>query len=152
MSTIVVGSNSYLSLEEANKIINNEYFDTDDEYKIWSSLSEENKEKLLIKGTRVIDTIPFRGIKVSGRVESLQFPREIHGEVIDCPYEVKVGLLVQALKTYANNGKQELKLQELGVKSYSINKASITFGDTNNTRMGNGIYNEVYDIMKKWVL
>lgn len=151
---LTVGTNSYMSLEEANTIVENELLDTSNEYKNWNSLNENNKTKLIIKGTRIIDSIPFRGVKYNlSKVGELQWPRLINNELIECPPEVKVALIRQVLREYTNSSRQEMQLQEMGVKSYSINKASISFGDKNSTKLDNGIYNDIYfELLKKWVL
>lgn len=151
---LTVGTNSYMSLEEANTIVENELLDTSNEYKNWNSLNENNKTKLIIKGTRIIDSIPFRGVKYNlSKVGELQWPRLINNELVECPPEVKVALIRQILRDYTNSSRQEMQLQEMGVKSYSINKASISFGDKNSTKLDNGIYNDIYfELLKKWVL
>lgn len=151
---LIVDINSYVGLHEADELVENELLDTSDEYIAWNSLSEANKIKLIIRGTRIIDSIPFRGVKYNiSRVGELQWPRLINNEFIVCPLEVKLAVLLQALRDYTNSNKQENKLQELGVKSYSINKASITFSDKNNNKLDNGIYNDIYyNILKKWVV
>lgn len=151
---LTVGTNSYMSLEEANTIVENELLDTSNEYKNWNSLNENNKTKLIIKGTRIIDSIPFRGVKYNlSKVGELQWPRLINNELVECPPEIKVALIRQVLRDYTNSSRQEMQLQEMGVKSYSINKASISFGDKNSTKLDNGIYNDIYfELLKKWVL
>lgn len=151
---LTVGTNSYMSLEEANTIVENELLDTSNEYKNWNSLNENNKTKLIIKGTHIIDSIPFRGVKYNlSKVGELQWPRLINNELVECPPEVKVALIRQVLRDYTNSSRQEMQLQEMGVKSYSINKASISFGDKNSTKLDNGIYNDIYfELLKKWVL
>lgn len=151
---LTVGTNSYMSLEEANTIVENELLDTSNEYKNWNSLNENNKIKLIIKGTHIIDSIPFRGVKYNiSKVCELQWPRLINNELVECPHEVKVALIRQVLRDYTNSSKQETQLQEMGVKSYSINKASISFSDKNSTKLDNGIYNDIYfELLRKWVL
>ena len=151
---LTVGTNSYMSLEEANTIVENELLDTSNEYTVWNSLSENNKTKLIIKGTRIIDSIPFRGVKYNiSKVGELQWPRLINNELIECPPEVKIAIIRQILRDYTNSSKQETQLQEMGVKSYSINKASISFGDKNSTKLDNGIYNDIYfELLRKWVI
>lgn len=151
---LTVGTNSYMSLEEANTIVENELLDTSNEYKNWNGLNENNKTKLIIKGTRIIDSIPFRGVKYNlSKVGELQWPRLINNELVECPPEIKVALIRQVLRDYTNSSRQEMQLQEMGVKSYSINKASISFGDKNSTKLDNGIYNDIYfELLKKWVL
>ena len=63
----------------------------------------------------------------------------------ECPDDVKLGLICQMLKSRRNSSKQELKLQELGVKDYKIKNASITFADKNNTKVDCGIYKSIFN-------
>lgn len=149
---LIVGENSYMSLEEANSIIENELLDSDEEYTTWNSLSDDNKTKLIVKGTRLIDTIPWKGTKYNLIVGSLQWPRLINNQLVDCPDSIKLGLLQQVLLDYSNKGKQENKLLEMGVKSYSINKASISFSDKNTKKLENGIYIDIFnESFRNWV-
>ena len=59
----------------------------------------------------------------------MPWPRLTSAGLTECPYDVKVAILKQGLRDRTNSNKNETKLQELGVKSYSIKNASITFGD-----------------------
>lgn len=143
---LIIGINSYMGLDEANTIINDELFDSDTEYKTWNSLSEENKKKLIVKGTRLVDQLPFIGYKSNLEdLEVLHWPRIINNKEIECPLSIKLGLLKQMLRDFENRDKQETKLQELGVKEYSIKNASIKFSDTNSNKLSNGVYRDIYE-------
>ena len=150
---LTVGVNSYMSLEEANTIIENELLDSDEEYTLWNSLSDENKEKLIVRGTRTVDVIPFRGVKYNiSSVKDLQWPRLIDNELIECPDDIKLGLLVQVLRDYKNKSKQETNLLELGVTNYKIKDASISLDPSKINKLGNGVYNDIFDLyIRKWV-
>ena len=150
---LTVGVNSYMSLEEANTIIENELLDSDEEYTLWNSLSDENKEKLIVRGTRTVDVIPFRGVKYNiSSVKDLQWPRLIDNELIECPDDIKLGLLVQVLRDYKNKSKQETNLLELGVTNYKIKDASISLDPSKVNKLCNGIYNDIFDLyIRKWV-
>ena len=150
---LTVGVNSYMSLEEADAIIENELLDSDEEYTLWNSLSDENKEKLIVRGTRTVDVIPFRGVKYNiSSVKDLQWPRLIDNELIECPDDIKLGLLVQVLRDYKNKSKQETNLLELGVTNYKIKDASISLDPSKVNKLCNGIYNDIFDLyIRKWV-
>lgn len=149
---LTVGVNSYMSLEEADTIIENELLDSDEEYTIWNSLSNDSKEKLIVKGTRLVDTLPWRGIKYNlSIVGSLQWPRIINNQIIDCPYDIKVGLLLQVIIDYINKGKKETQLMELGVTNYKIKDASITF-DSSKVNKLNNINTDIFNTyFKNWI-
>lgn len=150
MSIIAVGMNAYMDITEADTLIEEHFFSDDDEYKVWNSLSINDKEKIIVKGTKLIDSIPFKGVKFNRHVDRLEWPRIIKFEKLECPKDVKIALLRQMLKSYSDKNKQETKLQSLGVKSYSIKNASITFKD-NDTALDNGIYIDVLNSIRKWI-
>lgn len=147
-----VGVNTYMTVEEADSIVEDEFDSAEAEYEIWQGLNTASKQRVILKGTRLADTLVWRGKRYPG-YQQMPWPRLIQYRYVDCPYEVKVGILKQALKDRVNNVKQETKLQELGVKSYSIKGASITFTDNiNQNRLSNGIYDTVYrEYFEKWM-
>lgn len=149
---LTVGENSYMNLEEANAIIENELLDSDEEYNTWNCLSNDSKAKLILRGTRLVDTLPWRGIKYNlSVVGSLQWPRVINNKLIDCPYDIKVGLLLQVIIDYINKGKKETQLMELGVTNYKIKDASITF-DSSKVNKVNNINTDIFNTyFKNWI-
>ena len=151
---LTVGVNSYMSLEEADTIIENELLDSDEEYTIWNSLNNKNKEKLIVRGTRTVDVIPFRGVKYNiSKVGELQWPRLINNELIECPDDIKLGLLIQVLRDYKYKDRQETTLLELGVTNYKIKDASISLDPSKINKLGNGVYNDIFDLyFRKWVV
>lgn len=149
---LTVGENSYMSLEEADIIIEDELLESDEEYTAWNSLSNDSKAKLILRGTRLVDTLPWRGIKYNlSVVGSLQWPRIINNQLIDCPYDIKVGLLLQVIIDYINKGKKETQLMELGVTNYKIKDASITF-DSSKVNKLNNINTDIFNTyFKNWI-
>lgn len=151
---LTVGENSYMSLEEAEELIGSELLDTDEEYITWVGLIDDNKIKLIVRGTRLVDQLPFLGCKAElNNRQMLHWPRLINNVKVECPSDIKLALLKQVLRDYKTKDKHETKLQEMGVKSYSINKASISFGDKNTTKLENGVYNDIYyELLRKWMV
>jgi hypothetical protein len=139
-----VGVNSYLTVEEADNLVSNNLDDDSEDSLEWNKLSTDSKEKLLIKGTRLVDKLPYLGVKYNPS-SKLNWPRMININKKECPDDVKLGLICQMIKSRRNSSKQELKLQELGVKDYKIKNASITFADKNNTKADCGIYKDIFD-------
>jgi hypothetical protein len=150
---LTIGVNSYMDLEEADTLVKNELLATEEEYITWNSLSDEDKAKLIVRGTKLVDQLPFLGNKLNlDDVQGLHWPRLITNIKFECPTDIKVGLIRQVLRSYINKNKQETKLQEMGVKTYSINKASISFGDKNNSKLDNGIYSDIFqEYFRRWV-
>ena len=150
---LVVGENSYMTVDEANEIVEDNFFEDDTEYVTWKGLSENDKTKVIYNGTKLIETLPFIGVQYPG-YQNMKWPRLISLRYVECPYDVKVAILNQGLKDKENYNKQETKLQELGVKTYSIKGASISFGDSlsGGQKLSNGVYSTVFDTyLSKWV-
>lgn len=143
---LTVGVNSYMDLDEAKALLDEELFSDDEELLLWNTLGDDDKTKLIIKGTRLIDKLPFRGVRNTlYKTDVLSWPRIINYELVECPRDVKLGLLRQTLKDKINRSKHESKLIEMGVTSYKVSEASISFGDKNISKLSNGIYTEIYD-------
>lgn len=146
-----VGVNTYMTVEEADSIMQDEFESTEAERVIWDALDDAGKKRVILKGTRVINTLVWRGTRYPG-FQSMPWPRLIQFNYVECPYEVKLAILKQSLKDRINDEKQETKLQELGVKSYSIKGASITFTDSSKqVKLSNGIYDTIYtELLERW--
>lgn len=149
--TFEIGKNSYMSIDEANDIVNSIYFDEDEEYIIWKALKDEDKEKLIIKTTRIIDKLLFLGNFVN--LYGMSWPRYINGRLVDCPDDVKIAIVVQSISDRIENKSKEANLIKKGVKSYSIKDASITFSDNASikSKVYGAINQEVYmNYLSKW--
>ena len=147
-----VGVNTYMTVEEADSIMEDEFDTSEPEYVYWNTLDEIGKQRTILKGTRKVNTFVWVGTQYPG-YQQMPWPRLIQYQYVDCPYTVKVGILKQAIKDKLNDDKQESKLQELGVKTYSIKGASITFNDNvSQSKLTNGIYDDIYtECFERWV-
>lgn len=146
-----IGTNTYMSVTEADSIMAAEFDSESAEYILWSQLDDLGKQRLIIKGTRLADKLPYIGTQYPG-TNSLRWPRLISSRYFECPYDIKVGILKQSTKEAINSSKNEHKLQELGVKSYSIKGASISFTDKAYNKIALGIYEDIYsECFSKWV-
>lgn len=143
--SFVVNKDTYFDTDEANNIVNDLYIEDDEEYVYWDSLSTEDKEKLIRRATNLIEKCTFLGYK-KVNTQVLQYPRLIDGVEKECPLVVKQAIIEQAIKSNLYKGKEEIKLQSLGVKSYSVEGASISFiENASTTRLSNGIYKGIFD-------
>lgn len=153
---IIVGTNSYIDVQEANQLITDNFMSKDPIRVFWESLnSNSDKESLIISSTKKYDrdSMCYKWFKQDVN-QSLQFPRvDIYKNVIDCPEDIKLGLLIQGIKTNMMNKYaeyQELKAQ--GVKSFGDGSgAKIEWFDTfqikdmDTTKLSNGMFSGVYN-------
>lgn len=70
-----VGIDSYVSLEEANRIVEENFTSDSSLFKKWSDLSDGDKEVLLRQSTYSIDRLKLQGEKLKYG-QRLQFPRK----------------------------------------------------------------------------
>lgn len=128
---MVVGTDSYVSIEEANTIVSETYLSDEVERTTWESLSDTDKEILLKRATRDIDTLMFRGTQVQLKsVQLLKFPRVIDCIIVEINNYIKGACVFQAI-SYKTSSKSKSnlrkELQSQGVTSVSIGKISESY-------------------------
>jgi hypothetical protein len=144
---LTVGTDSYISLEDANTYLNGYHLSTDADMVAWAALSDEHCEILLRRAARLIDRQPLRGVKAL-TTQSMAFPRAIatlYGSMnlntyfygdewfvqSAVPEEVKQAQCEIALDM-TNGVSERVKLQREGVRSFSIGHLSENYvGQTN---------------------
>lgn len=107
--SITVGTNSWVTLAEANSFLGERYGAS-----VWASLSDSDKESLLITAFWKIYGSKSFSVSQSSTDE-----------------KVKAAQIITALYIYENNSaiKKRLALQAQGVKSFSISKFSETLSE-----------------------
>ena len=117
---IVVGQNSYMTVAEADELI--QYLPFNDSCrKLWESLDDENKKTSIILSSTFLydtDSMEYIGVK-KDKEQSLQFPRIHNDNEIDCPFYVKLGLLILGLLDISSNDSEEESLRKAGIKSFA---------------------------------
>ena len=116
---IVVGQNSYMTVEEADELIQYLPFNNSCR-KIFESLNDDEKTSVIISSAFMYDTdsMEYIGVK-KDKEQSLQFPRIYKDNEIDCPFYVKLGLLILGLSDISSNDSEEESLRKAGIKSFA---------------------------------
>jgi len=139
-STITVGENSYIDIEEAD-----EYFAGRLHAESWGETSDADKEKALRQATKEIDRQLLKGRKATDTQE-LAFPRYPDTEV---PEAVKEACCEIALALLERGNSQRHKLQQEGVQSFSLGNMSETFA----AGAGKGLLSqEAKELLKPWLI
>lgn len=118
--SLIVGENSYMTVAEADAFIQQMFLSTSAEREYWSSLSDDDKEILLMNMTQQVD-IPlmmYKGSKVSSD-QDMEWPRVINGKTVECPNSIKMGMLKQLFYNHFASVSEEYKLKNMGVKSFA---------------------------------
>lgn len=134
MAIPVVGLNSYITVEEADEIIANEYISSDEKRQWWDGLTDEDKGVLIVKATSILNDDMMFGW-VGTRVDpnqSLSFPRKlkISGEV-DWNYTMSCGLIELIFTLNKSKIDTNAAMIESGISSFTDGGGlSIKFSDS----------------------
>jgi hypothetical protein len=150
--SITVGTDTYISLADAETYVTGQYIPTDAKHVAWAALTDANKEILLKRATKVIDRQPLTGIKAVDS-QTLEFPRAIMTDYnrrdlpithtyfssdwylqTETPQVVKDAQVEIALQ-YAEGVPKRLELQQQGVKSFGLGKLSESYGSGSSQRI-----------------
>ena len=116
---LIVGQNSYMTVAEADELI--QYLPFNDSCrKLWESLENNEKTSVIISSTFMYDkdSMEYKGIK-KNKEQNLQFPRIYNDNEIECPFDIKLGLLVIGLSDISSNDSEEESLRKAGIKSFA---------------------------------
>ena len=145
---ITVNTDTYISLEDADTYVEENYVSTSTEYTTWSALSNSDKEIYLKNSTKKIDRGIYRGIKAVS-TQTLEFPRalktfyrredypnlnilldgdwvietEVNQRVKDAQVEEAITLAIDGGTT-----SKRLELQRQGVKSFQLGDLREEYG------------------------
>lgn len=137
--SIVVGQNSYMTVADADLIVSSRFMSISKERKLWDSLSEEDKDILIVSTTEKYDnnTMMYKGVKKDTE-QALQFPRIINNKEVECPEAIKAGLIMQCIKDLIADSSEEESLKNIGIKSFADGSgARIEFSDTSTSNVIN---------------
>lgn len=122
---IIVGENSYITLEEAKTYINSDVF---------NALTDEQQTSYLLNARCNIDTMKLKGTKLDKSTQVLEFPRNWETVVSE---NVK---MAQAFEAFELLTKKDIDTR---VVSRSIQGASVTYNkDYVSTYSKYGIYSD----------
>lgn len=154
--SLVVGTNSYITVQEADELIAQNFMSTDPIRVFWGNISEDSdKESLILNSTKKYDrdSMCYKWFKQDPD-QPLQFPRiDIYKQIIECPEDIKLGLLVQGIKTNMMNQYSEYQqLKAQGIRQFADGSgAKIEFFDSFDVRsidtsvMDTGMYKLVFN-------
>ena len=144
---LIVGTNSYLDVIEADKLITTLSGSDTKLKEIWNKLEAEERENLIYSTTlKYDDCFEYDGRKLDLE-QNLQFPRlYIDGKILECPEKIKLCLLIQGLRDYKESNSKMSDLVEQGVTSYKVEGSSITWDRAQSriVKTSDGVYRDIY--------
>ena len=153
MAELIVGVNSYMTLEEVNSLVNGIYVSSDDCKVWWDGLNDSDKGVVVSRATSYInddDQMGWIGERVDNS-QNLSFPRVLNNnDTINFDTNMKMGLI--ELMMYLNNNKmsETASMISNGISSFSDGGGmSIKFNDNAATVVNSG-FNSYSSIMKRY--
>lgn len=148
---LIVGVNSYMTLAEANSIVENMYLSNDTQRVYWNKLGNSDKGTLIYRTTKKIDTfnMNYKGSKATAE-QPMQFPRKLNNDassIFECPENIKIAIILQMFNDFDSENNDEIKLRDMGVKSFSDGGgASISFSDIPKDKVKiNNVNKNIFD-------
>lgn len=129
---LIVGTNSYITLIEANEYIDTHYDTTNDLACYWRVLSDEEQEIWLLKSMQQLESIVLTGLK-EYEDQALAFPRYRCYKEFTVPQEVKDAEIENALALFKK------ELSDVSMKQL---KTLNTLGIVKNMRKDENILTE----------
>lgn len=139
MAELILGENSFVSLDEANEIVNNNYTSFDSEYKFWTELNDSDKQVLLMQGTNLLNSDRFIWIGQRVKIDQpLVFPRKLRsGRIVEFGLDMKIGLVELVIKRQIAKSSDLDILKLSGVTSFSDGGGmSVKFDSTSESKNG----------------
>lgn len=144
---LIVGDNSFVTLEDAQGIVDNELYPDSPESQLWGSLDDKSKEIICKRGTQAINSLLFIGVRNTDKYK-LKFPRYINNiEVL--PEEIKIATVLNGLKDKIIKSSDEYSMIDKGIKSFSEGPYSMSF-DTAKVS-GIKVYDEAYNYISSYI-
>lgn len=126
---LIVNTNSYVTISEADKIVENYFLEDDVERLKYENLSDDDKSAILYRSCLDMQVIPYRGYKKDPQ-QTLAFPRINRAGYESDEYTVKLAQVLNAFG-YINTTNDELtnnvaELKRNGVTQFSLGSFSIS--------------------------
>jgi len=121
---ITVGTDTYLSIDEADEIISSTH--KDELSGKWLALPNQDKEVHLRNATYRIDCLHFSGYKHKPN-QPLQFPR---GMSTDIPLKVKLATAEEALAATDTELLRRISMRQQGITSITLGSASESYSSS----------------------
>lgn len=153
---LVLGKDTYITIEQANQYISNYYLSSDPLRIQWEAIEDADKEVLLRKAFVQINSLPYTGRPKNSK-QSLPFPRACNFTAQDMQ-NVQNAQAEQAIAISDSVTAQEtvdrIKLRRAGVVQYTIGDLSEKFqsglpSESNATFFG--LSEKAYKYLAKWL-
>lgn len=133
---LVVGNNTYLTIREADKLVEGYFFENDDARVQYENLSDEDKIVLLTRGCMDMQKLMYRGHK-KDKNQKLAFPRVNREGYESDEALVKLAQLLNSISFMEIDANQlsmkTSEMRKVGIKTFTLGSFNVSLDG------GNGI-------------
>jgi hypothetical protein len=140
---LTVGTNTYVSVVDADEFIRTYYLPTEDLFVWWNGIDAVNQALYLYRSCKMIEKLPFTGSRYLVE-QTLQFPRNDELVVPDNLIEAQIlnaYYLSQPLQDIPSNR---------NVKKYTIDDLTEEFW-SNTSSQSTSVSKEALELLKEWL-
>ena len=152
---LIVGTNTYLTVREADKLVESYFFEDEEARTQYENLSDEDKNALLYRGCMDMQKLLYRGYK-KDKSQKLAFPRVNRGGYESDEDLVKLAQLLNSISFMQLDSNQlGLKTSEMrraGVKNFTLGSFNVGLDGsvgTGSQRSNSGV---VEQLLPMWLI
>lgn len=147
---LVVGTNSYVTISEADKIIENYLTSEDADLARYNSLEDEDKSIILYKSCVDMQKLKYRGLK-SDNSQKLAFPRKNRVGYASDDDMVKLAQVINSLSFIdtTSTASQINEMASNGVSNFKLGSFSISLGGSASSSKSNS--GKVESLLSEWL-
>ena len=122
---IIVGTNSYVTIEEADAFVSENFVSSNEQRIAWEALSDNDKEIYLRNATAAIERLKFTGVKYTDD-QNLSFPRVTYDmSPEEVPQDICNAQVYEALELCHPTADSQVQKTTIGnVRSVSLGQIS----------------------------
>lgn len=152
---LIVGINTYLTVREADKLVESYFLETEDVRTQYENLSDEDKNALLYRGCMDMQKLLYRGYKKDNS-QKLAFPRVNRGGYESDEELVKLAQLLNSISFMELDSNQlstkTSEMRRAGIKNFTLGSFNIGLEGsigTGSQRSNSGI---VEQLLPMWLI
>lgn len=151
---LIVGENTYISLEDFEEITNKYVFSDDPIAQILKKMSNEDKVKMILRGCMDMEKLRYRGVKKTS-LQKLAFPRVNRSGFESDSEKVKLAQVLNSLSFLSSEDSSlNSRIKQLstnGVTSFHLGSFSISLKASGNSMSYKSNSGNVEEVLSIWL-
>ena len=152
---LIVGTNTYLTVREADKLVESYFMENEDVRTEYENLSDEDKSALLYRGCMDMQKLLYRGYK-KDKLQKLAFPRVSRGGYESDESLVKLAQLLNSISFMELDSNQltqkTSEMRKAGIKNFTLGSFNIGIDGGSGTGSQRSNSGAVEQLLTMWLV